>query len=64
MTDYNKLVGKEVEVAHSPDAPEHRWHKKFLVFYLEDAERPFFCVAKIKKGMTPSAWVACREVQK
>lgn len=64
MTDFNELVGKEVEVSWNPDNPDGKWFKKFLVFYLEDAARPFFCVSKIEKGMMPSAWDSCREIAK
>ena len=63
MANYDDLVGKEVEVSWNAGNPDEKWFRKFLVFHLEEAKRPFFCVAKIEKGMTPSAWDACREIQ-
>lgn len=71
MTDWNKYIGKEVEVSWRMPVitPEHRWRRRILVAYLEGAAMPFVCAAvpkhglPLKKGYAYSGFDYCREIE-
>lgn len=57
MTDYNSLIGKEVEVSWSATGKRH---KRILISYLPEAMFPFVCVhGKMKPGYSYSGWSNC-----